>query len=148
MGLSCLTKRLGRAVFANDIRARLKAETWALRDRHHAVLRNDGIAVELFFEVEITPLHHCTGTTKGRVCMYCGKKTRAVVKGMNPDSGVVGVRHRGHLAQFCQSTHFGRAGLNEIDRLRFEKMLEIHYRRGILARGDRNASFRPDPSKP
>jgi hypothetical protein len=61
---------------------------------------------------------------------------------VNPHDGVFSVRHREYLAQFGNTAHFGGAWLNEVDRLRFKQMLEIHQRRRVFAGGDWNACLR------
>src|SRR5258708_22590220 len=109
---------LDQAIFADDVGARLKAKTWALGNCDDAVLRDSCVAIELRLEIEIAPLHHCTGATKSRVCVHDGKQARTVIEGMDPHSGVVAVRHREDLAQFCKAAHFGGAWLDEVDRLR------------------------------
>ena len=56
-------------------------------------------SIELRLKVKITPFHHCPRPAESRICMYGGKQARTVIKGMNPHSRVVDVRHR--RTRFC-----------------------------------------------
>src|SRR5260370_8606417 len=71
------------------------------------------------------------GVGVGCGCVLCGTQARTIIKAMNLHGGVVSVRHREYLAQFGDAAHFGGAWLNEVDRLRFKQMLEIHQDRKI-----------------
>jgi hypothetical protein len=53
----------------------------------------------------------------------------------------VGVSQRIDFLQFGDAAHFGRAGLNEVDRAGFKQVLKVHQRRRVFAGCNRDAAL-------
>ena len=106
-----------------------------------AVTRNDGVAIQLRFEIEVTPFDQGFRTAQGRTAMHGGQQAGAVIKGVDHHGDAVGVSQRIDFLQFGDATHFGRAGLNEIDRAGFKQVLEVHQRRRVFAGCNRDAAL-------
>src|SRR5882762_8120183 len=104
-----------QSIVTNDVSVRLDTESEALGNSDGAILRNDGVAIQLRFQIEVAPLHQRIGAAERSAGVDAGEQAGTVVEGMHHDTGVVRMREGEDFAQFGDATHLRRARLHEVD---------------------------------